>query len=296
MRISITDGWRSLNSEMVDAISFVKANFETAPLMRTLGEYDFIVRPKRGNAGNNGGSDIMFFKSRQDLYSQFENRGIVLKSGMRNARLDTLDIGEGDSEFLDVTSNDEQTIDEIIDSYIQLPARGGRQQRQEKTHQEWKRILQRESRNGFSQNSVLVPRAIRTSGRAYLSTNQVFVSTNFVVYTMSTYEEALMLSTWMTTIFYQLICEVTSKDQEGMRKMEVADINTTFIPQLDMISLNTRNRINEIKDAIVFLNLKNPEIRDVDKIWAEELFGDEANEILETAQSLLSFLAHRRNS
>ena len=100
----------------------------------------------------------------------------------------------------------------------------------------------------------------------------------------------------MTTIFYQLICEVTSKDQEGMRKMEVADINTTFIPQLDMISLNTRNRINEIKDAIVFLNLKNPEIRDIDKIWAEELFGDEANEILETAQSLLSFLAHRRNS
>ena len=58
---------------------------------------------------------------------------------------------------------------------------------------------------------------------------------------MSTYEEALFLSTWMTTIFYQLICEVTSKDQEGMRKMEVADINTTFNPQLDMISLNTRN-------------------------------------------------------
>ena len=27
------------------------------------------------------------------------------------------------------------------------------------------------------------------------------------------------------------------------------------------ISLNTRNRINEIKDEIVFLNLKNPEIR-----------------------------------
>lgn len=113
---------------------------------------------------------------------------------------------------------------------------------------------------------------------------------------MSTYEEALLLSTWMTTIFYQLICEVTSKDQEGMRKMEVADINTTFIPQLEMISLNTRNRINEIKDEIVFLNLKNPEIRDVDKIWAEELFCDEANVILDTAQSLLSFLAHKRNS
>ena len=140
-----------------------------------------------------------------------------------------------------MTTNVEQIIDEIIVYYIQLPARGDRQQRQEKTHQEWKRILQRESRNGFGQNSVLVHRAIRTSGKAYLSTKQVFVSTNFVVYTMSTYEEALLLSTWMTTIFYQLICEVTYKDQEGMRKMEVADINTTFIPQLDMISLNTRN-------------------------------------------------------
>ena len=121
--------------------------------------------------------------------------------------------------------NDEQIIDEIIDSYIQLPARGSRQQRQEKTHQEWKRILQRESRNGFGQISVLVHRVIRTSGKAYLSTKQVFVSSNFVVYTMSSYEEALLLSTWMTTIFYQLICEVTSKDQEGMRKMGVADIN-----------------------------------------------------------------------
>lgn len=149
---------------------------------------------------------------------------------------------------------------------------------------------------GSVKNSVLFHRAIRTSGKAYLSTKKVFVSTNFVVYTMSTYEEALLLSTWMTTLFYQLICEVTSKDQEGMRKMEVADINTTFIPQLDMISLNTRNRINEIKDEIVFLNLKNPEIRDVDKIWAEELFGDEANVILDTAKSLLSFLTQKRNS
>ena len=106
-----------------------------------------------------------------------------------------------------MTTNDEQIIDEIIDSYIQLPARGGRQQRQEKTHQEWKRILQRESRNGFGQNSVLVHRAIRMSGKAYLSTKQVFVSTNFVVYTMSTYEEALLL-----------ICPLSSRQVKYLKK------------------------------------------------------------------------------
>lgn len=295
LRDSITDGWRSLNSEMVDAIAFVKENFATAPLMRTLGEYDFLVKPKRGNAANSGGSDIMFFDSRKDLYSQFENRNIVLKAGMRNAKLDTLDIGQGDSKFLDVASNDEQIIDEIIDVYDRLPARGGKQQRKRKTNQEWKRILERESRNGFGSNSVLVPRLLRTGGKAYLSKEQVFVSTNFVVYTLPTYEEALLLSSWMTTIFYQLICEVSSKDQEGMRKMEVTDINKTFIPQLDIISENTLNKIMAIKDEIIFLNLKSPEIRGIDKIWADELFGDMAYEILERAQRLLSFLANRRD-
>ena len=77
--------------------------------------------------------------------------------------------------------------------------------------------------------------------------------------------------------------------------MEVADINTTLIPQLDMISVNTLNRIRAIKEEIIFLNLKNPEIREIDKIWAEELFGGMSNGILENAKRLLGFLAHRRN-
>ncbi len=47
-----------------------------------------------------------------------------------------------------------------------------------------------------------------------------------------------------------------------------------------------------IKDNIEFLNLKNPQIRDVDKIWAKLIFGETSQEKLEQAQTLLSF-CHR---
>ena len=43
------------------------------------------------------------------------------------------------------------------------------------------------------------------------------------------------------------------------------------------------------------MDLKNPQIRDVDEMWAKLIFNDEAQEKLEQAQTLLSFLANKRN-
>ena len=99
----------------------------------------------------------------------------------------------------------------------------------------------------------------------------------------------------MSTIFYQLICEVSSKDQEGMRKMEVSDIEKTYIPALDDVSRETITALTEEYSSIEFLNLATPEIREVDRIWANELFGEEAEEILNTARRMLEYLANRRN-
>ena len=294
LRNTNADGWRCLNSEMVTAISFVKDNFECSPFLKPLDEFNFAI--KRGGAGNSGGSDILFFDSREDLYSQFSGRNTVLKVGMRNAKLHTFDIDTGDSDFLDASANDEQLIRDIIDAYCKLPARGGRQQRQVKTKQEWTKILQSESQKGFSPNSVLIPRAIRTTGRAYLSSEQVFVSTNFVVCSLPSFDKALLLSSWFTTIFYQLICEVSSKDQEGMRKMEVNDIKSTLVPNLDTVSEEIANRLHGAKDGIEFLNLQNPEVREIDRIWGEVLFGENSEEVLEQSKRWLEFLVNRRNT
>jgi len=289
----VEDGWRMLNSEMVDAITFVKEVFQSSEQFDELVELDYPT--KRGQAGNSGGSDIMFFDSRADLYEQFSDAGVVLSAGMRNAKLDSFDIGSGDSDFLDVSDNSEDIVDAIIDAYNTLPDREGRQQRRRKTNQEWKKILNKESRGRFPANSVLIPRAIRTTGRSYLSRNPVFVSTNFVVSSLPSLEMAIMMSTWMSTIFYQLICEVSSKDQEGMRKMEVSDIEKTYVPKFDSISRETIDALSEECDAIEFLNLGRPQIREVDRIWARELFGDNADGLLNKAQRMLEYLANRRN-
>lgn len=92
-----------------------------------------------------------------------------------------------------------------------------------------------------------------------------------------------------------MICEVSSKDQEGMRKMEVSDIEKTYIPVLDNVTQETITALTGEYGSIEFLNLATPEIREVDRIWANELFGENANEILNTARRMLEYLANRRN-
>ncbi len=196
---------------------------------------------------------------------------------------------------MDVSDNAEDIVDAIIDAYNALPDREGRQQRIRKTNQEWKKILNKESKGKFPANSVLIPRAIRTTGRSYLSQNPVFVSTNFVVCSLPSLDKAILLSTWMSTIFYQLICEVSSKDQEGMRKMEVSDIEKTYVPFLDTITQKTINALAAECDAIKFLNLAAPEIRKVDRIWADELFGENGEDVLNRARRMLEYLVNRRN-
>ncbi len=288
---NIENGWRFLNSEMVDAVSFVKNYIELSPLFCKINDLDLPV--KRGKVGNNGGSDLLFFNSREDLYAHFIDT-VSLKHGLRNADLNKIDASSGDLLFLDINDN-RSLINDIIEIYKGLEKRDGQQQRHSKTTQQWMQLLEKESHNYTSANTVLVPRAIRKSGKAYFTKHDLYVSTNFVMCPMSTYRDALLMASWMTTVFYQLICEVFSKDQEGMRKMEVKDIKSTFVPKLANISQNTYERIVEIKDSITFLDLNNPVIRELDMIWATELFGDRAQELLYDARRLLQFLANKRN-
>jgi hypothetical protein len=288
------DGWRMLNSEMLDAISFLRDHFINSNLFVEFSQLDSFI--KRGQAGNSGGSDILFFDSRTELYDKFRNRPIIYSVGMRNAKLETFDIGIGDRKFLDYSCNSDKIINEIISTYLSLPEREGKQQRKNKTNFEWIQILKKESEKVFPSNSVLIPRAIRVKGKVYLSCNPVFVSTNFIVCTLPTFDKALILSTWISTVFYQLICEVSSKDQEGMRKMEVADIEKTYIPVFEKIKQTTIKELEKEYKSMKFLNLTKPEIRIVDIIWAKELFYEKADYMLKETIRLLHYLANRRNT
>lgn len=291
---SIDDGWRQLNSEMIESIEYVKENIETSDKLELFEESNTTFR--RGQAGNSGGSDLLFIDSRDDFWNSVSNLDINTSIGIRNAFMDNYEITNGDSKFYNISNNEPQITSEIVKLYLSLPAREGRQQRTQKSYEELMAILNSESRNAVSANSVLIPRAIRKSGKVYLTNEASFVSTNFVVCSMQNYNSALVLSSWMTTIFYQLLCEVSSKDQEGMRKMEVNDIKKTFVPKMNRIESKMIEEIYSEKSKIEFLDLKNPQVRNIDIIWAKYLFGKEYESKLDEALRLLEFLANRRNS
>lgn len=292
LRNDVDEGWRYLNQEKQEAMTFIDSNFNHCTLFNLLENIN--VPMKRGTAGNSGGSDLLFICD--VLYGKYSSRGLNVGASMRNSKYDIFIVGGGDSHFLDATINSSRLVDNIINDYISLSAisTNGKQQRKTKSLAEWKNIVTKESNKGFGANSVLVPRACRAVGSAYLAEQKVFVSTNFLVCTFVNAQEALMAATWMTTIFYQLMCEISSKNDEGMRKMEVADIKKTYIPDLSIVSPATVSRLNMIKNSLEFLNLHNPEIRDVDIIWAEELFGANAADMLDEARRLLVYLVNIR--
>lgn len=291
---SVVDGWREINSEMLDALTFVDYTFRENDKFYLIEHCDW--KMKRGGAANSGGSDILFFDSRRDLYNAFITRGLTLKAGMRNAELDTFIANDGDSKFLDSSAISEELLEDIIDTYLRLPARAGRQARHTKTKADWIKIVNRESRGRFEAYSVLIPRALRRKGRVHLIQNDIFVSTNFLVCYGLNERISLLLGTWISTIFYQLICEVSSKDQEGMRKMEVRDISQTMVPDFNSTTDYTYERLKDIAVDIEFLDLQNPRIRDVDLIWAKELFGEDAETKADEARRLLEYTANRRNT
>ena len=288
-------GWHSLNSEISDAILYYEHNFVGNEKLEFFSDYS--IPMKRGGAGNSGASDLIFIDSRPELFEYAKTLGVKTKAGMRNAKSDDFVLSHGDSYFFDIQDNPPSIVSDVITEYMAAPSKEGKQAKKEKTKEQLENILVRESRGSFLGSSVLIPRNIRRNGRIYISNGEIFVSTNFVVCTMPTKKESFILASWMTTVFYQLICELYSKDQEGARKMEVTDIMNTLVPKMESISEETYNKIKKELKNVSFLDLNNPVIRDIDLIWAEELFGSgSAMEKTEEARDLLEYLGNRRNT
>lgn len=289
----ISDGWRELNSEMIEAIEFTDDKLYTSKKLIKLSNLEISI--KRGTAGNCGGSDLLFFDSIPNLYNKHKN-SVTLEVAMRNAYHETLDIGSGDSKFLVESKTKTQVIDDVLTDYLAIPLKQGKQPKKQKSEADLKAILKKEGANIISGNAVLIPRDIRRNGKIYYSKNPLYVSTNFIVCNFTSSDKALIVSTWMATIFYQLICEVSSKDQEGARKMEKKDIMTTLVPDFKCMSDELITSIKSEKNNISFLDLQNPKIREIDRIWAKELFAKNADSVLNEAVRLLEFLARKRNS
>lgn len=289
---SISDGWRMVCSEMSEAISFVNTNIIRNSKITLLPNSTTNFR--KGQVGVNGGSDLMFFDSLPALYTRYQ-AVVTLDEGMRNAKCDDFILNNGDSKFLNFNNIGAPLSNQIINDYIAQTRPAGQQQRLTKTATEWEKIAKKDGSVRFQANSILVPTKIRRNGRVHVSTVPLFVSTNFAVFIYPTLRDAQIVGSYMSTVFYQLECEVTSKDHAGVRKIEVKDAKTTHVPIVASLSLNEINDIIAEIPNVTFKDLNNPTITHMDEIWAEILFGVNANIKLNEAIRLLRFLANRRN-
>ncbi len=289
------DGWRMVSSDVFESMDFTAKHLTINTKLIEMSKTHYPLC--RGCVGNNGLSDLLFLDANKDFYKNNAHLFKGLCAGIRNSdTVDSLFLGNGDSLFLNANNQTNKAdLATIIANYLSLPVKEGKQQKKTKTYDEVLKILNAETKHNTPANSVLIPRNLRVTGKIHITSKETFVSTNFVIMSLNDSVTSFLIGTWMTTIYYQLLCEIGSKDQEGTRKMEIEDIKRTLMPNIANLTDGDLKLLSTIKHE-AFLNLQNPTIRDVDRKWSEVLFGPDYNDILNEAKYLLKQLATTRNS
>ena len=141
-------------------------------------------------------------------------------------------------------------------------------------------------------NCVFLPRNIRSKGRVFISTHPTFVSTNFFIF-QADERRSRILASWFSTIFYQLECEAYRNNRSGARKLEKKDFDLLHVP---ITSNLTGEEIQHIISTPIneFLNLRSPQAREIDIVWAKILFGENAEKMIDEAITLISILVADR--
>ena len=289
----IDDGWQIGNMTKHDAQNFVKTNFATS-LLTKLSESEYKDCYQRGKIGNEGCTKLLYLKPNSTFLAKMRNqlRGHIA-AGLNNAKYDNVNIGSGESAFFNVDGMSNRKIRKIVDSFFaETNGKGKKQRHDDKSPEEYIAILKKESKRVSPAYCVMLPRAIRSNGRVFVSDRPTFVSTNFFVIEADE-TRSKILASWFSTIFYQLECEAYCNNRAGARKMEEKDYNPLHVPVTSELSEDEKQRI--ISTSISeFINLRTPQVRDVDRVWANILFGENAEELTEEALTLLPILVADR--
>ena len=289
---SVENGWRMISSEMSESIAFVESNIVRNPKMDLLPNTALSYRASP--IQRKGGTDLAYFNAIKVLHDRYVH-SVTLDEGMRNAEWNEFVLTSGDSKFLNFNNLSVGLATRIINDYIPLARAKKKQQTAGKTAAKWKEIMEYYGNLQTQANCVLLPTKTRKDGRVHVTTFPIYVSSNFTVFSYESLDDAKIEASYLTTIFYQLECEVMSKGHTGLRKTDKKDAEATHAPKLNSLTATERRIILSETPNISFQNLNNPQISHIDEIWADILFGANATNKLDEALRLLRFLANRRN-
>lgn len=294
MEAGIQTGWTTSDSLTMEIAEFATRYLDSTPNINRLGTLRASIY--RGKVGNKGLSGLLFLPpGKEPFRSMAPELAAKLPPGIRNAKSDEAEVSGGDCLFLNADLLPAQAVEALADNYINSTPRHGRQRRDYKSRAKILEILHEEARNASRANSVLLPRDLRRYGRVYRCAHELFVSTNFFVIEGLDSMNSRLLASWMTTVFFQLSCELFGKNQEGTRKMEGGELFKTHIPDMARLSADDRTRIAEAWPPPAFIDLQQPEAQLTDELWANALFGERGQDILCQATDLLLRKATMRN-
>lgn len=293
---TVADGWKCLDPVFGEVSNFVNSHISKNQIFESITDNTTYKR-YRGSVGNNGGSDLLYITQNKEFFKQVKDYvECHLRAGLRNSNYNSYYVGDGDEQFFDVTDVPDHILETIINIFLSRYNRTTQQSKKPKPIAEWIRILKKEATHYVPINTVLLPRSSRKYASVYITTKNTYLSTNLLAIETGAARDSRIIASWMNSIFYQMQLELVCKNQGGMRKLEIENINRTYVPQLSKLSTESIDKILAVEDNS-FFDLKNPTIREVDKVWAQIIIGNEKVEsMLDSALRYMTVMAKNRES
>jgi len=264
----------------------------------------------RGTIGNKGASEFLFNpkipseNSQSDKPEKWHNIPSdwilpAVKNSDSAPREITKKFGESAIHF-PKNHRVQDTNNSIFENYLHSSrettkpkSNSGSQRKVEKSSQDLLKILA--VSRPIHGPVVLIPRGQRASAQiSFSSENELMVSTNFFIAECKTRSEAIILTSWLLTIFGQLQLEHSGIDQEGMRKLEKFQIESCLVPQ----DINfTDHELEELEKVLLEtdpLQFKAIAPREIDEFWARKLSPENWKDLIASTEDTLQVMCNQR--
>lgn len=292
------EGWRNLTviGEQLD--TWIKHMI--VPLSKKISDRHTL---KRGRIGNAGASDLLFINTNAKLWDSIQD--IVPADWLYPALRTVKEVDQAQmnaatthvrflapcEQAFQAGSVEYDILEEILDHYLVVQAEAvgqAKQRKKAKTKDELRKIINQERKKVTESNTILIPRNIRRFARAFITTEDAYISTNVIEVSGGTIEERKLTHAWLLSVFAQLQFEGMAKDQEGARKLEENSIGELLIPNTDQADQAIIDElIEDAASCTAFLDLCEPSPSDLDARWAELMDDQASAAVLNQAVQLL---------
>ena len=300
-------GWKSLLGGVESEYKACLSQILGCSKFSTIGENHKLTR---GTIGNKGASDFLFNpkisskdsqRKKPEKWHEIPSDWILpaIKNSDSVPREITKKFGDSAIHYPE-GHRVEDTEKSLFENYLQLnrdaskpKSNSGSQRKVDKSSEDLSKIL--EVSRPVHGPVVLIPRGQRVAAQiSFSSEKELMVSTNFFVAECRTRAQAIILASWLLTLFGQLQLEHSGIDQEGMRKLEKSQIENCLIPQ----EVNfTEHELDELEkvlletDPLLFRAIAP---REIDEIWARKLSPDNWIDLMVSAESTLQEMCNQR--